>query len=81
MTNVRTPLQSIMAGIAFVIVSFILIWDTDIIIVIGVLFAILGTMMLTTGVLTLIGNSQRSEPRRIIDLKKEDFTDIFGVRK
>jgi len=81
MTINQSPLQSVVSGIAFVIIALILVWDTDIMSIVGILFAVLGTMLLTTGVLRLMGKDKTSNLHRIIDLKKEDFTDIFRVRK
>ena len=80
MANNQSPMQSVITGIAFVLVSFIIVWDTDIMNIISILFAVLGTMLLTTGTLRLMARHQPRDIRKIIELKKDDFN-IFSVKK
>ena len=76
--------QGLIIGSMFILVGFFILWDTDIINIIGLLFGILGSMILTYNCL-MIGKNLQSNTTYAqnppIRIKDENIIDIFGVRK
>ena len=80
----KQTVKGLIIGGMFILIGFFILWDTDIINIIGLLFGILGSMILTYNCIMISKNLQSNNTytqNPPIHIRDKNVIDIFGVRK